>query len=95
MQFIGEHLRPGQLGHFFVITSFVAALFSAFSYFMAVRTEQKDPLGSRSWLLFGRGGFILHTATIVKCFYCSFLYHRKSSFRIPLCLGTFFAVIAR
>ncbi len=67
-QFIGEHLRPGQLGHFFVITSFVASMFSAFSYFMAVRTEQKDPLASRSWLLFGRGGFVLHTATIISVF---------------------------
>ena len=71
-QFIGEHLMPGQLGHFFVITSFVAALFSSFSYFMAVRSEQRDPLGSRSWLLFGRGGFILHAAAIVSVFIALF-----------------------
>ena len=71
-QFIGEHLRPGQLGHFFVITSFVAAMFSAFGYFMAVRTEQKDPLSSRSWQLFGRGGFVLHAASIVSVFIALF-----------------------
>ncbi len=71
-QFIGEHLRPGQLGHFFVITSFVAALFSAFSYLMAVRNEERDPMGSRSWLLFGRGGFILHSASIVSVFVALF-----------------------
>ena len=71
-QFIGEHLRPGQLGHFFVITSFVAALFSTFSYFMAVRTEQRDPVASRSWLLFGRSGFVLHAAAIVSVFIALF-----------------------
>ncbi len=68
MEFIGEHLVPGKLGHFFVITSFVAAFFSAFSYFRAVRTEQTDPVASRSWLLFGRGGFVLHTVSIVSIF---------------------------
>jgi cytochrome c-type biogenesis protein CcmF len=67
-QFIGEHLRPGQLGHFFVITSFVAALFSAFSYFRAVRTEHSDPHNSNFWLLLGRSGFILHTAAVISIF---------------------------
>ncbi|MFI5195917.1 MAG: cytochrome c biogenesis protein CcsA [Chitinophagales bacterium] len=71
-QFIGEHLRPGQLGHFFVITSFVAALFSAFSYFRAVRSEQADPANSRSWLLLGRGGFMLHAASVVSIFIALF-----------------------
>ena len=71
-QFIGEHLRPGQLGHFFVITSFVAALFSMFSYFMAVRTEQRDPMSSRSWLLFGRSGFVVHAAAIISVFIALF-----------------------
>ena len=67
-QFIGEHLMPGQLGRFFAITSFVAALFSAFSYFRAVRNEQTDPHNSRSWLLLGRNGFVLHTAAVVSIF---------------------------
>src|ERR1035437_6492567 len=67
IQFIGEHLRPGQLGHFFVIISFVASLFSAFSYFRAVRTEG-DPQNSNSWTLFGRGGFVVHTASVIGIF---------------------------
>ena len=71
-QFIGEHLRPGQLGHFFVIISFVASLFSAFSYFRAVRSEQTDPFKSRTWLLFGRGGFVLHAASVVSIFIALF-----------------------
>src|ERR1043165_3933922 len=67
-QFAGEHLRPGQLGHFFVITSFVAALFSAFSYFRAVRTETSDPYNSNSWKLLARNGFIIHTGAIISIF---------------------------
>ncbi len=66
-QYIGEHLGPGQLGHFFVITSFVAALFSAFSYFRAAQTES-DEQNSKWWLLLGRNAFVLHTAAIVGIF---------------------------
>jgi cytochrome c-type biogenesis protein CcmF len=68
MTYAGEHLWPGQLGHFFVITAFVAALFSAFSYFRAVQTENADPYNSRSWLVFGRGGFAVHTVSIIGIF---------------------------
>lgn len=67
-QFIGENLRPGQLGHFFAITSFVAALFSMFSYMRAAATETKDPNNSRSWLIFGRGGFAMHSISVLGIF---------------------------
>ena len=67
-QFIGENLGPGKLGHFFVILSFVAALFSAFSYFRAANTENKDVNGSRGWLMLGRNGFIIHAVSIVATF---------------------------
>jgi len=67
-QFIGEHLRPGQLGHFFIVTSFVAALFSTFCYFQSVRTEQVDPFKSRSWLTLGRGGFVFHAISVIGIF---------------------------
>lgn len=68
IQFVGEHLRPGQLGHFFVITSLVAALFSTFSYFRAVQTEHSDPYNSKAWQILGRSGFGIHTAAIVGIF---------------------------
>ncbi|MBC7552434.1 MAG: cytochrome c biogenesis protein CcsA [Taibaiella sp.] len=67
-EFTGEHLLPGQLGYFFVIISFVASLFSAFSYLRAAQTETVDPFGSKSWLRMGRGGFITHTVAIVSIF---------------------------
>lgn len=65
--YIGEHLRPGQLGHFFVILFFVAALFSAYSYFRAARSES-NMRDSVSWLRLGRNGFIIHTAAILGIF---------------------------
>jgi len=71
-QFIGEHLVPGQLGHFFVITSFVAALFSAFSYFRSAATEQADPHNSLAWKLFGRGGFVVHAISVISVFIALF-----------------------
>jgi cytochrome c-type biogenesis protein CcmF len=67
-QFIGEHLAPGQLGRFFVITSFVASIFSAFSYFIAVSNEKTDPANGRTWQLLGRGGFVLHTVAVISIF---------------------------
>ena len=67
-QFIGEHLGPGQLGHFFVITTFVGALFSAFSYWRAAKTENTDAYNSHSWQLLGRNGFVLHAASIIGIF---------------------------
>lgn len=68
-QFIGENLRPGQLGHFFAITSFVAALFSMVSYMRAAATETKDLNNSRSWAIFGRSGFAIHTVAMLGIFF--------------------------
>jgi len=65
--FVGENLRPGQLGHFFVIVFFVAALFSAYSYFRAAKSEANSG-ESTSWLQLGRNAFVLHTAAIFGIF---------------------------
>jgi len=37
MNFIGEHLAPGELGHFFLILSLVASLGATISYFLSVQ----------------------------------------------------------
>src|SRR5688572_8911741 len=66
VQYTGEHLWPGQLGHFFVIVSFVGALFSAFSYFRAAREE--GSVSSGKWMLFGRAAFITHAVSVVSIF---------------------------
>ena len=67
-QYIGEHLWPGYLGHFFVILSFVAALFSSFSYFSAVRTEKGSIDNSNAWRSMGRAGFLIHAFSVVAIF---------------------------
>ena len=35
MEFIGEHLLPGQLGHFFTILSLVASLVATIAFYKA------------------------------------------------------------
>ncbi|MCS7036816.1 MAG: cytochrome c biogenesis protein CcsA [Saprospiraceae bacterium] len=58
MQYIGEHLLPGQIGHLLAVLSFVAALLASVSYFLAVRRRTlPDEAG---WRLLGRGAFVVH-----------------------------------
>src|SRR6187399_138267 len=57
------HYFIGNLGHLFVITSFVTALVTAFSYFKstaAVEIEKKN-----FWLTNGKTGFYLHTIAVL------------------------------
>lgn len=71
MEYIGEHLLPGQIGHFCVVLSFVAALFSAFSYYVATRQRRDNSF--EGWRNLGRYGFVVHGITtlgvIVALFY--------------------------
>jgi len=62
IQYTGEHLWVGQLGHFFVIFSFVAALFSAITYFFSV--QSKDLNAESSWRKIGRVAFYSHSITL-------------------------------
>jgi cytochrome c-type biogenesis protein CcmF len=41
MDYIGENLLPGQLGHFFIVLSLVASAVASFAYFMATRMQMK------------------------------------------------------
>lgn len=52
MEYVGEHLLPGQLGHFSVVLSFVAALLSFFSYFLATQARSKTdfPVTVDRWM---------------------------------------------
>ncbi|MEO6538434.1 MAG: cytochrome c biogenesis protein CcsA, partial [Ferruginibacter sp.] len=60
MIFEGEHLLPGQLGHFFVIFSLVASLVATFSFYTA--GAQADALLRKSWLRFARTSFFMQVA---------------------------------
>ena len=66
MTFEGEHLLPGQIGHFFVLLAFVASLISTIAYFKASRTE--DPLQKISWLRYARGAFFTQVISVLTIF---------------------------
>ena len=68
--FKGEHLLPGQLGQFFVVLAFGAALFSFICYFFA--TQETAPKSDNSWLRLGRIGYWLNTVAIVGMGVCLF-----------------------
>jgi cytochrome c-type biogenesis protein CcmF len=73
MEYIGEHLLPGQVGHFFVVLSFVAALLSAVSYFFATQKDlANDQNTSNSWNRLGRMAFTLHAISIFVVSACLF-----------------------
>lgn len=57
------HYFVGDLGHFFVITSFVAALITAFAYSRA--TAESELRKKESWLLNGKIGFYVHTFSVL------------------------------
>ena len=67
MKFEGEHLLPGQIGHFFVLLAFVASLISALSYFKAssIAAEKEK----RSWILFARGAFFIQLLSLFTVFF--------------------------
>ncbi|MFQ5447074.1 MAG: cytochrome c biogenesis protein CcsA [Saprospiraceae bacterium] len=62
IQYIGEHLLPGQMGHFAIILGFVSGLLAAVSYFFA--TQRRALPESSRWRQMGRGAFILHGISI-------------------------------
>ncbi len=57
------HYFIGNLGHLFVIISFVAAVVTAFAYFKA--TTSTDITLKNQWLINGRTGFYIHAVSVV------------------------------
>jgi len=54
IKYIGESLWLGQLGHFLLLLSFVGSLFSAFSYYNNIKSDDNI------WRTMGRAGYIIH-----------------------------------
>ena len=67
MKFEGEHLLPGQIGHFFVLLAFVSSLVAAISYFTASATAAEDE--KRRWILLARGAFLLQFISLLTVFF--------------------------
>ncbi len=70
MQFEGEHLWIGKLGHFFVLLAFITSLLSTIAYFISSR--KTDIAEKRSWVNFGRISFYIQTAAVLTVFGCIF-----------------------
>ena len=70
MQFEGEHLLPGRIGHFFVLLAFVASIISTIAYFIAAR--KTDLVEKKSWLNFARIAFTTQLISAVIIFVAIF-----------------------
>jgi cytochrome c-type biogenesis protein CcmF len=92
-EYIGEALWIGNLGHFFIVLSFVAAGLAAFSFFAA--EFSRNNAGKAGWQMVARGAFYTHGFSIVAIFslmfYMIFNHHfeyhyawRHSSYELPL-----------
>ncbi|HWB25237.1 MAG TPA: cytochrome c biogenesis protein CcsA [Chitinophagaceae bacterium] len=63
MNYTGEHLFPGQIGHFAVVLSLVASLVATIAFFKANKVTA--PADKQSWLRLARGAFLLETISVV------------------------------
>ncbi|HNP24045.1 MAG TPA: cytochrome c biogenesis protein CcsA [Panacibacter sp.] len=63
MNYNGEHLLPGQLGHFLAILSFTASLLATIAYFKASRLMESPE--KQSWLRFARKAFITEAVSVL------------------------------
>ena len=66
MDYTGEHLLPGQLGHFFIVLSLVASLVATLSYFLA--TRRSPGIESDQWKKLARIAFVTEVVSIIAVF---------------------------
>ncbi|MES1225985.1 MAG: cytochrome c biogenesis protein CcsA, partial [Bacteroidota bacterium] len=66
MNFIGEHLFPGQFGHFLVILSFVASLIATIAYFKSASAKLEEV--SASWKRLARAAFTVECISVFSVF---------------------------
>ena len=65
MNYIGEHLLPGQIGHFFAILSLVASLLATFAFYKASSVAVED---QKSWKILARWSFGIESVSILVLF---------------------------
>ncbi len=71
MPYQGEHLLPGQLGHFLILLSFVASIVATIAYYKATVYYSSTPLGmtiGNSWKRLARAAFILQALCVIGVF---------------------------
>ncbi|HTQ65512.1 MAG TPA: cytochrome c biogenesis protein CcsA [Puia sp.] len=66
MDYIGEHLLPGQIGHFFVVLSFAASFVATIAYYKAANS--KIPADEKNWKQLARIAFIIDVVSVFSVF---------------------------
>jgi len=66
MDYTGEHLLPGLLGHFFITLSLVASLVATFAYLKSTRSKNEADAGS--WKHMARGAFLVEVLSVFAIF---------------------------
>ena len=66
MEYYGENLLPGKLGHFFIVLSLVASALAAFAYFKS--TVSKNDPDKIYWRKLARFSFIADAVSIFAIF---------------------------
>ena len=66
MDYIGEHLLPGQLGHFFIVLSLVASLIATFSYFKSAQSKNEED--ATYWKKLARFAFLSEIISVIFIF---------------------------
>lgn len=67
MKFEGEHLLPGQIGHFFVLLAFTASIVSSIAF---IKTSRETDIHLKSsWLRYARIAFIVQGISIFAVFF--------------------------
>ena len=64
IQYVGEHLTPGRIGHLAIVLSFCAALLSTLSYWFATQ-RRAQTAEALQWRQIGRIGFLLHGFSVL------------------------------
>ncbi len=66
MDYLGEHLLPGQIGRFFVTLSFAASFVATIAYYKATRSKNIED--ENSWKRLGRTAFALNVLSVFSIF---------------------------
>ena len=66
MKYAGELLWPGQLGHLFILISFVASILATIAYFKSANA--KNPQDANGWKQFGRLCFGIDVFSVFSVF---------------------------
>lgn len=77
MDYIGEHLLPGRIGHLLIIVSFIASLVAAFAYYKSFRSEEIQD--QKDWKILARIAFCADAASVISVFFI--LYYLISNHR--------------